>query len=82
MPLAQLPNGIELFWDEQGDGFFYTSKDHDTLFARSKRFTDSGLPSGNAVSVGNLIYLTHLFGPAYYLPAWPEVTRVVEECRL
>ena len=30
--------------------------------------TDSGLPSGNAVSVGNLIYLTHLFGPAYYLP--------------
>ena len=20
-------------------------------------------------------------GPGYYLPAWPEVTRVVEECR-
>jgi uncharacterized protein YyaL (SSP411 family) len=59
---------IELFWDDQGGGFFFTATDHDSLLVRSKRMTDSGLPSGNAVSVDNLIYLTHLFGPSDYLP--------------
>ena len=59
---------IELFWDDQGGGFFFTATDQDSLLVRSKRMTDSGLPSGNAVSVDNLLYLTHLFGPSYYLP--------------
>ena len=57
---------IELFWDEQGGGFFFTSSDHESLLARSKDPTDSALPSGNAVAAGNLVYLAeHLDNPDY-----------------
>ncbi len=48
---------IELFWDEAAGGFFYTPSDHEELFARSKDPVDSALPSGNAVSAANLVYL-------------------------
>ena len=47
----------ELFWDEAGGGFFYTSKDHEVLLARSKRTSDGAMPGGNSVSAGNLFYL-------------------------
>ena len=48
---------IELFWDERAGGFFYTSREHEQLFARSKIPTDGALPSGNSISASNLIYL-------------------------
>jgi uncharacterized protein YyaL (SSP411 family) len=46
----------ELFWDATG-GYFYTSKDHEVLIARSKRSSDGAMPGGNSVSAGNLFYL-------------------------
>jgi hypothetical protein len=49
---------IELFWDEKGKGFFFTSDDHETLLARTKDFIDNVMPSGNSVSATNLIYLS------------------------
>jgi uncharacterized protein len=48
---------IELFWDDQRGGFFFTSDDHEQLLARGKSPVDSALPSGNAVAAGNLAYL-------------------------
>jgi uncharacterized protein YyaL (SSP411 family) len=48
---------IELFWDDEQGGFFFTSDDHPELLARSKDPVDSALPSGNAVSAANLVYL-------------------------
>ncbi|HJT34794.1 MAG TPA: thioredoxin domain-containing protein [Pirellulales bacterium] len=48
---------VELFWDERLGGFFFTSGDHEELFARSKDPIDSATPSGNAVSAGNLAAL-------------------------
>ena len=48
---------IDLFWDDEQSGFFFTSDDHETLIARAKKQTDSVLPSGNSVSALNLIYL-------------------------
>ncbi len=48
---------IELFWDEESGGFFFTSDDHESLLARGKKSTDGVLPSGNSVSVGNLLFL-------------------------
>jgi hypothetical protein len=47
----------ELFWDEDGGGYFYTAKDHEVLLARSKRATDGAMPSGNSVAAANLLYL-------------------------
>ena len=47
----------ELFWDEKNGGYFYTSKDHETLLVRSKRVYDNAMPAGNSVAATNLIYL-------------------------
>jgi uncharacterized protein YyaL (SSP411 family) len=58
---------IDLFWDQQRGGFFFTSSDHETLIARSKDPTDSALPSGNAVSAGNLVYLAEALDRLDYL---------------
>lgn len=46
----------DLFWDEKG-GYFYTSKDHEQLIARSKRASDGAMPGGNSVAAANLYYL-------------------------
>jgi uncharacterized protein YyaL (SSP411 family) len=48
---------LALFWDERLGGFFYTSSEHEQLIARSKLSNDGVTPSGNSVSVNNLLYL-------------------------
>ncbi len=48
---------IERFWDEGVGGFFYSSEEHEQLIARSKLPVDGVTPSGNSVSVSNLLYL-------------------------
>ena len=58
---------IELFWDAERGGFFFTSGDHEQLLARSKSPVDSALPSGNAVAAGNLVYLAGALDRPQYL---------------
>ena len=48
---------IELFWDDAGKGFFFTSADHPSLIVRTKDPVDAALPSGVGVSAENLQYL-------------------------
>ena len=48
---------IDLFADETGSGFFFTSKDHEALLARTKELVDNAQPSGNSVAATNLIFL-------------------------
>src|SRR5262249_47676629 len=36
---------VEQFWDTQGDGFYYTGKDHERLIARGKNPHDNATPS-------------------------------------
>jgi uncharacterized protein YyaL (SSP411 family) len=48
---------MELFWDEEGKACYFTSHDHEQLLARTKNPYDSVLPSGNSVSVRNLLRL-------------------------
>ena len=57
---------IRLFWDETSGGFFFTSHNHEELLARTKNGWDSVLPSGNSVSVRNLVRLASLTGEASY----------------
>ena len=57
---------IRMFHDETSGGFFFTAHDHEELLARTKNAWDSVLPSGNSVSIRNLVRLASLTGdPAY-----------------
>jgi uncharacterized protein YyaL (SSP411 family) len=58
---------LELFWDDEQGGFFFTSDDHEALIARSKDPVDSALPSGNGVSAQNLVYLAKALNRQEYL---------------
>ena len=51
---------IERFWNAEGHGFFFTSHDHEILIARTCNAYDSVIPSGNSVSVRNLLRLSAL----------------------
>ncbi len=46
-------------WYGDGDkgGYFFTSSDHEKLFARPKDYTDNVQPSGNGVALGNFVRL-------------------------
>ena len=57
---------IDLFWDKTGKGFFFTARDHEQLIVRTKGANDSAVPSGNGVSVRNLIRLASLTGQKKY----------------
>jgi hypothetical protein len=48
---------LQLFWDEQGKACYFTSHHHEALLARTKNAYDSVLPSGNSVTVRNLLRL-------------------------
>lgn len=66
---------IRMFYDETGGGFFFTSHGHEKLLSRTKNAWDSVLPSGNSVSVRNLIRLASLTGDASYRE---KATRTLE----
>jgi uncharacterized protein YyaL (SSP411 family) len=51
---------IDQFWDEEKGGFFFTARDHETLVARHKTYTDQSVPSGNAVAATTLLRLFYL----------------------
>ena len=65
-PAALTDEQIRLFWDEQSKGFYFTSKDHEALIARTRNAFDAVLPSANAVSVRNLVRLASLCGEPHY----------------
>jgi uncharacterized protein len=46
---------IELFWDSEDGGFFFTSSDHESLITRTKDFFDNATPSGNSVAADVLL---------------------------
>jgi len=48
---------IEFHGDEKRGGFFYTSNDHEKLFARSKEQYDGAQPSSNSIAASNLVRL-------------------------
>jgi uncharacterized protein YyaL (SSP411 family) len=58
---------LELFWDDQVGGFYFTSSEHEQLFARSKLPTDAVTPAGNSVAVANLLYLAEKLDKPEYI---------------
>ena len=60
---------IELFQDEDGAGFYFTPHHHEELLARTKNANDAVLPSGNSVSIRNLLRLSSLTDTPKYQEA-------------
>jgi uncharacterized protein YyaL (SSP411 family) len=56
---------IKFHGDDTG-GFYYTSSDHEKLFARAKDQFDGAQPSGNSVAASNLVRLWIKTGEARY----------------
>lgn len=54
------------FWDEKDGGYFTTADDSEILIVRAKKLYGGAIPSGNAVSLGNLGRLHRMTGdPAH-----------------
>ncbi|WP_156288179.1 thioredoxin domain-containing protein [Oceanobacillus salinisoli] len=58
---------IELFWDEDDGGFFFSGKDSEKLIAKDKEIYDGAIPSGNSVAAVMLTRLSYLTGEPTYL---------------
>jgi uncharacterized protein YyaL (SSP411 family) len=52
------------FWDEAAGGFFFTPDDGEELLLRQKDAYDGAVPSGNSVSMLNLLRLARMTGDA------------------
>jgi hypothetical protein len=48
---------IQHFWDSENGGFFFTAEDGEPLITRQKDGYDGAIPSGNSVSMLNLLRL-------------------------
>jgi uncharacterized protein YyaL (SSP411 family) len=55
---------LQLFWDQENGGFFFTGRENESLITRSKDVQDGALPSGNSVAAFNLLRLGRLTGNA------------------
>ena len=66
-------NGFLLnnFWDEAEGGFYFTSGEAEAVLVRQKELYDGAVPSGNSVSMLNLIRLGRLIAnPGFEEKAW------------
>ena len=57
---------LDLFWDEQDGGFYFTPNDGEQLLFRSKDIYDGALPSGNSVAMWDLLHLEEITGNSGY----------------
>jgi len=46
---------IKHFWDKENGGFFFTSDESEEILIRQKEIYDGAIPSGNSISILNLI---------------------------
>ncbi|WP_330949334.1 thioredoxin domain-containing protein [Virgibacillus sp. MG-45] len=64
---------IDLFWDKDNGGFFFTGKDGESLIAKDKEVYDGALPSGNSVAAVILVRMAHLTGISTFLECVDEM---------
>ncbi len=51
---------VDLFWDDDNTGFFFSGKNNEELISKTKEFYDGALPSGNSVAALDLLRLSRL----------------------
>lgn len=57
---------LERFWDTEGGAFYFTANDAEELLSRSKDIHDAAIPSGNSVSMLNLLRLGRILAKSDY----------------
>jgi hypothetical protein len=65
------------FWDDTEGGFFLAPDDGDRMLVRRKDFSDGAAPSGNAVSMLNLLRLSRLTAKADLEEKAHEIARSI-----
>jgi uncharacterized protein YyaL (SSP411 family) len=63
--------------DEKNGGFFYTSNDHEKLFARGKDQFDGAQPAGNSMAARNLVRLWIKTGDKSYAQSAEKTFRAL-----
>ncbi|MFX1266482.1 MAG: thioredoxin domain-containing protein [Promethearchaeota archaeon] len=53
---------LKYFWDDHIGGFYFTSEYNEELLTRQKEIYDGAIPSGNSVSMLNLLRLSYITG--------------------
>ncbi|WAA13119.1 thioredoxin domain-containing protein [Fervidibacillus halotolerans] len=53
---------MDLFWDQESGGFFFTGTDCETMLVKEKEIYDGALPSGNSVAAFSFLKLSRLTG--------------------
>jgi uncharacterized protein len=56
----------KLFWDNKAGGYYFTPSDGEKLIVRQKEIYDGAVPSGNSVSLLNLIRLGKMTGNSLF----------------
>ena len=67
---------IDIFWDKQGGGLYFTGKGNEPLITRSKELYDGALPSGNSVAALNLLRLGRMTGNVALEQKAEELTQI------
>jgi uncharacterized protein YyaL (SSP411 family) len=77
---AELTNAmISRFWDEENAGFHFTAKGADDAVPRRKQVYDGALPSGNSVTLLNMLRLALLTGDTKYGELADQIINVFSE---
>ncbi|MHA1104178.1 MAG: thioredoxin domain-containing protein [Promethearchaeota archaeon] len=81
--LKQAINLIDIqndqFWDDNIGGFYFTAKEGEDLITRQKEIYDGAIPSGNSVSMLNLLRLSQITGDQEYEQKANVISRVFAE---
>ena len=60
LAISFLEEQFEHYWDREFGGFFFTADDSEDLIVRQKEIYDGAVPSGNAVSMLNMIKIARI----------------------
>ena len=70
---------LKLFWDRSIGAFFFTAEDAESLLTRQKESYDGAIPSGNSVSMLNLLRLAQITGNDDFEKKADQLGRVFAE---
>ena len=58
--IALAADMVELFWDQESGGFYFTAKDTERLLFKQKEIYDGAIPSGNSIATLDLLRIYHM----------------------